>query len=634
MTIPRALPPPAAAAAAGLRYALDEGAGLTRARAGKGFTYRDARGRTIRDASQLARIRSLAIPPAWTDVWISPAATGHIQATGRDAKGRKQYRYHPRWRTARDETKYQRLMAFARLLPRIRARVDRDLARDGLTREKVIATVVRLLEATLIRVGNEEYARQNRSYGLTTMRDRHASVSGERVRFRFRGKSGRDHVIDLHDRRLSRIVKRCQDLPGQQLFQYVDDRGHRRAIESADVNAYLREVTGGDFTAKDFRTWSGTVLAAWALHGSRQTPQAPVRPVYGASTRDERALRQDLPGQAAASGAERAPDRHLLRAAGRAREQQVRHVRAGDQEQEPHGAQQHQQRRAHVAHDDVLERAHQEPLHRPRVLGLHPRGDGGDFRAAALDRHARRQLGEEPQAAPAAAVHAVAQRERRPHLRAARPERREVEARRHHAHDRVRRSVEAHRASQHGRVPRERPPPQRVPEQDDVLAARLLLLGRERAPQERARARHLQDPGRQAQPGHRLGAAVRGQVRMPELGDTHRAERRRVRSDLAERRGRDRVASVVQHDGQPLGLRVRQRLQQDRVHRTEDDRGRPDPERQGGRRGGREAGCARQLPRAVADVLPDVVDPRVAHSSLPVDPSDGETMGRADRLAA
>ncbi|MET0553191.1 MAG: DNA topoisomerase IB [Vicinamibacteria bacterium] len=274
----RALPPPEAAAAAGLRYTLDEGAGITRTRAGKGFTYRDVRGRTIRDAAQLGRIRSLAIPPAWTDVWISPAATGHIQATGRDAKGRKQYRYHPRWRAARDETKYQRLMAFARLLPRIRARVDRDLARDGLTREKVIATVVRLLEATLIRVGNEEYARQNRSYGLTTMRDGHASVSGERVRFRFRGKSGRDHVIDLHDRRLSRIVKRCQDLPGQQLFQYVDASGHRRAIESADVNGYLREVTGGDFTAKDFRTWSGTVLAAWALEELAPGPEeAPVK---------------------------------------------------------------------------------------------------------------------------------------------------------------------------------------------------------------------------------------------------------------------------------------------------------------------------------------------------------------------
>jgi DNA topoisomerase-1 len=274
----RAVPPPEAAAAAGLRHALDRGPGLSRLRAGKGFTYRDAQGRTIRDRTVVARVQSLAIPPAWTDVWISPSATGHIQATGRDAKGRKQYRYHPRWRAVRDESKYQRLMAFARLLPRIRARVERDLSREGLPRPKVIATVVRLLEATLIRVGNEEYARQNRSYGLTTLRDGHAVVSGERVRFRFRGKSGRDHVIDLHDRRLSRIVKRCQELPGQQLFQYVDGRGRRRSLESADVNAYLRDVTGADFTAKDFRTWAGTVLAAWALHElAAGTPAAPVK---------------------------------------------------------------------------------------------------------------------------------------------------------------------------------------------------------------------------------------------------------------------------------------------------------------------------------------------------------------------
>jgi DNA topoisomerase-1 len=266
-----------AAATAGLRYALDEGAGITRARSGKGFTYRDERGRTIRDAGTLGRIRSLAIPPAWTDVWISPRANGHIQATGRDAKGRKQYRYHPRWRAVRDETKYQRLMSFARLLPRIRSRVDRDLAKGALSRVQVIATVVRLLEATLIRVGNEEYARQNRSYGLTTMRDAHAVVSGERVRFRFRGKSGRDHVIDLRDRRLSRIVKRCQELPGQQLFQYLDDHGRRRSVESADVNAYLREAAGDDFTAKDFRTWAGTVLAAWALHELAGAGPKPVK---------------------------------------------------------------------------------------------------------------------------------------------------------------------------------------------------------------------------------------------------------------------------------------------------------------------------------------------------------------------
>jgi DNA topoisomerase-1 len=236
-----------------------------RARRGKGFAYTDEHGRTVRDPATLARIRALAIPPAWTDVWICPSATGHIQATGRDAKGRKQYRYHARWRALRDANKYRRLVEFARLLPRLRARVQADLAKSTLSRRKVIATVVRLLEATLIRVGNEEYARQNRSYGLTTMKSSHVDVSGARVQFRFRGKSGREHVIDLRDRRLAAIVKRCQELPGQQLFQYVGDDGRRRSVESADVNAYLREVTGADVTAKDFRTWAGTVLAARAL---------------------------------------------------------------------------------------------------------------------------------------------------------------------------------------------------------------------------------------------------------------------------------------------------------------------------------------------------------------------------------
>ncbi len=254
-----------AAAAAGLRYALDEGPGITRARAGQGFTYRDVQDRTIRDASQLARIRSLSIQPAWADVWISPAPTGHIQATGRDAKGRKQYRYHPRWRAARDETKYQRLMAFARLLPRIRARVDHDMARDGLPREKVIATVVRLLEATLIRVGNEEYARKNRSYGLTTLRNEHVFVEGPVVHFGFRGKSGKDHVVTVRDRRLAAIVQQCHALPGRALFQFLDRKGRRRGVDSDDVNGYLRQITGRDFSAKDFRTWAGTVLAAVAL---------------------------------------------------------------------------------------------------------------------------------------------------------------------------------------------------------------------------------------------------------------------------------------------------------------------------------------------------------------------------------
>jgi DNA topoisomerase-1 len=239
-------------------------------RAGRGFRYVDGDGNPIRDESVLARIRSLVIPPAWTDVWICSTANGHLQATGRDAKGRKQHRYHPRWRQVRDEAKYERMIAFARILPAIRERTEQDLARPGLPREKVLATVVRLLETTLIRVGNEEYARQNRSFGLTTLRDSHVDVSGSRLEFRFRGKSGREHVVDLQDRRLSRIVKRCQELPGYELFQYLDDQGERRSIESADVNAYLREVSGQDFTAKDFRTWAGTVLAAWALAELRE----------------------------------------------------------------------------------------------------------------------------------------------------------------------------------------------------------------------------------------------------------------------------------------------------------------------------------------------------------------------------
>jgi DNA topoisomerase-1 len=213
----------------------------------------------------LDRIRSLAIPPAWTDVWICPAANGHLQATGRDARGRKQYRYHARWREVRDEVKYGRLIAFAEALPAIRQRTDRDLRRSGLPREKVLAAVVQLLEKTLIRVGNEEYARQNGSVGLTTMKDGHAKVQGGKVRFEFRGKSGIEHAIDLEDRRLAKIVKACRDLPGYELFQYVDAAATRQVIDSADVNAYLRELTGQDFTAKDFRTWAGTVLAAQAL---------------------------------------------------------------------------------------------------------------------------------------------------------------------------------------------------------------------------------------------------------------------------------------------------------------------------------------------------------------------------------
>jgi DNA topoisomerase-1 len=227
--------------------------------------YVDTDGQLIREAEVLARIKSLAIPPAWRDVWICPIAYGHLQATGLDAKGRKQYRYHPRWRQVRDETKYDRMMIFAKVLPKIRQRVERDLSQPGLPRDKILATVVRLLETTLIRVGNEEYARQNESFGLTTMRDRHVNVSGATLKFAFRGKSGVTHAIDLTDRRLAKIVKKSQDLPGYELFQYIDEDGTRRSIDASDVNAYLKETTGEEFTAKDFRTWAGTVLAARAL---------------------------------------------------------------------------------------------------------------------------------------------------------------------------------------------------------------------------------------------------------------------------------------------------------------------------------------------------------------------------------
>jgi DNA topoisomerase I len=261
------------AKAAGLRYVSDDTPGIRRERQGDTFRYLDTKGRKIDDEKELQRIKSLSIPPAWTDVWICPKPNGHIQATGRDAKGRKQYRYHPRWRATRDETKYGRVIAFGRALPQIRARVDQDLRRRDLTREKVLATVVRLLETTLIRVGNREYVRSNKSYGLTTMRDKHVIVDDAKVTFQFRGKSGKRHAIRLNDRRLARIVKRCRDLPGYQLFQYIDERGEQQTIGSADVNDYLREITGQEFTAKDFRTWAGTVLAAMALrefapHGS------------------------------------------------------------------------------------------------------------------------------------------------------------------------------------------------------------------------------------------------------------------------------------------------------------------------------------------------------------------------------
>jgi DNA topoisomerase I len=258
---------PLAARAAGLKYVCCDGHGICRTRAGKAFRYVDAEGKPVRDPETLRRIRSLVLPPAWTDVWICASENGHLQATGYDARGRKQYRYHPRWRAVRDETKYHKMIAFAQALPRIRERVETDLALPGLPRPKILATVVRLLETTLIRVGNEEYARENNSFGLTTMRERHAAVNGATVHFHFRGKSGHIHEIELHDPRLARIVKRSQELPGEELFHYVDEEGQPRSIDSADVNAFLQEIAGEEFTAKDFRTWAGTVLAWSALTG-------------------------------------------------------------------------------------------------------------------------------------------------------------------------------------------------------------------------------------------------------------------------------------------------------------------------------------------------------------------------------
>jgi DNA topoisomerase-1 len=256
--------PLASARAAGLTYTHDDKPGIRRVKAGRAFRYLDARGKPVKP-SDLKRIRSLVIPPAWKDVWICPDPRGHLQATGRDVRGRKQYRYHPRWREVRDDTKYGRMIEFGRALPAIRRRTDADLRRPGLPRPKVLAAVVKLLEKTFIRVGNDEYARDNRSYGLTTMRDGHVKVSGSKVRFIFRGKSGVEHELELDDRRLARIVKQCRDLPGQELFQYRDPRGAVVDVGSADVNSYLKDVTGEGFTSKDFRTWAGTVLAATLL---------------------------------------------------------------------------------------------------------------------------------------------------------------------------------------------------------------------------------------------------------------------------------------------------------------------------------------------------------------------------------
>ena len=254
-----------AADAAGLRYVSTDSPGLTRRRAGKGFSFVGPDGQRVGDRKTLERIRGLIIPPAWRDVWICPRADGHIQAIGYDEKGRKQYLYHPRFREVRDEAKFEHMMAFAEALPALRERVAADMAKPGLGRDTVLATVVHLLETTMIRVGNAAYARDNGSYGLTTLRVRHVKVDGAELRFHFKGKSGKVWKLSVKDRRVARIVKACQDLPGQDLFQYIDDEGARQSVTSADVNAYLKQASGGEITAKDFRTWVGTVLAATAL---------------------------------------------------------------------------------------------------------------------------------------------------------------------------------------------------------------------------------------------------------------------------------------------------------------------------------------------------------------------------------
>ncbi|WP_017998689.1 DNA topoisomerase IB [Paracoccus sp. N5] len=260
--------PEEAAQVAGLVHVSDDMPGIGRRRSGKGFSYRDAKGALIRDPRMLARIRALAIPPAWRDVWICANPRGHLQATGRDARGRKQYRYHPRFRAFRDSAKFEHMLDFAASLPRIRARVDADMGRRGLPAEKVLATIVHLLETTMIRVGNDSYARENKSHGLTTLRNRHARTQGSTVRFRFKGKGGKEWDLGLRDRRVATIIRKVQDLPGQQLFQYLDEAGERCRVTSTEVNDYLREISGRAVTAKDFRTWTGTVLAAMALAAS------------------------------------------------------------------------------------------------------------------------------------------------------------------------------------------------------------------------------------------------------------------------------------------------------------------------------------------------------------------------------
>ena len=258
--------PQDAAQSAGLRYVSDARPGIRRRRSGKGFSYTRVDGSRLSEPDVLRRIKALAVPPAWTDVWICPLAAGHIQATGRDAKGRKQYRYHVRFREVRESTKYERVIGFAGALPAIREKVEEHMALRGLPREKVLATVVHLLETTLIRIGNDDYARENNSYGLTTLKNRHVAVEGSEVRFRFNGKSGKQWLLRVKDRRIAKIIRACQELPGQELLQYIDEEGNCQDVTSSDVNDYLKEITGGDITAKDFRTWAGTVLAAMALN--------------------------------------------------------------------------------------------------------------------------------------------------------------------------------------------------------------------------------------------------------------------------------------------------------------------------------------------------------------------------------
>lgn len=288
------LDPEAAARAASLRYVSDDDPGIARRRSGRGFSYSAPDGSIIRDRTTLGRIRALAIPPAWTGVWISPLENGHIQATGRDARKRKQYRYHTRWRQIRDETKYERMALFGEALPALRAKVAQDLGRSGLPKARLLAMIVRLLEKTLVRVGNEEYVRANRSYGLTTLRNHHVEVDGSAIRFRFKGKGGILHDVELTDRRLARLVQQVRDLPGQGLFQYLDEHGEAQPVGSEDVNQYLREITGAEYTAKDFRTWAGTLIAAQLLDKVGEEGTTPKELIKAAVTAASKQLRNTV----------------------------------------------------------------------------------------------------------------------------------------------------------------------------------------------------------------------------------------------------------------------------------------------------------------------------------------------------